>query len=244
MMVLYQVVPDHPIVIAANRDEYYRRSSVGPRILQENPTTWGGRDLQACGSWLGVNTSGLFVGLTNRKMSEDQLHDNDRRSRGLLCLDALRYSCSSDVVTWLSSEAADLYNPFNLIVLDTVSALWIAYDGKPDIHWLEPGLHILSNRNLNDDQSLRVQRARRLIEPVQCRPLHELVSYLKRACQDHQENVTDRDTLCMHRGVAQYGTVSCSILAIATSSLHQSLYLYAHGHPCTTEFRDYSFLFA
>lgn len=242
MALMLRTVPDFPIVIAANRDEYYSRSALGPRVLQHRPMIWGGRDLKANGSWLGVNAHGLVVGLTNRRLSDEQLNDDDRRSRGLLCLDALCQHRPADVATWLASEAPDRYNPFNLLVMDTESALWIAYDGKPEVFWLEPGLHILANRNLNDGESLRVQRARDLVEPVQSRPLNELRSHLERACSDHQADVADRETLCMHREKTRYGTVSSSILAIAPDLQH-SRYLYAHGHPCKSTYHDYSYLF-
>lgn len=242
MIVMYQIVPHYPIVIAANRDEYYSRSASGPRVLQHDPVIWGGRDEQARGSWLGVNAYGLVVGLTNRRLSDEQVNADDRRSRGLLCVDALCQRRPTDVATWLGSEVPDRYNAFNLLVMDTVSALWIAYDGKPEISWLEPGLHILANRDLNDCQSLRVQRARSLIEPVQTYPLPELMPYLERACSDHQSDVADRETICMHRVDAHYGTVSSSILAI-TSDLQRSRYLYVGGHPCEAVYQDYSCLF-
>ncbi len=239
IMVMYQTVPDYPIVIAANRDEYYSRSALGPNVLQHHPTSWGGRDQQAGGSWLGVNAHGLVVGLTNRRMSEEQTNDDQRRSRGLLCLDALRQAEPADVAAWLASEAPDRYNAFNLMVVNANSALWIAYDGNPDVHPLEPGLHILANRNLNDMESLRVQRARDLVEPVQYRSLDDVMPHLQRACRDHQYDVADRDTICMHRDDTKYGTVSSSILAIAPD-LPQSRYFYADGHPCDSAYRDVS----
>jgi hypothetical protein len=242
MAIMYQTVPNCPIVVAANRDEYYSRSALGPRILQHQPTIWGGRDQQAHGSWLGVNAYGLVVGLTNRKLSDDQANDTNRRSRGLLCLEALHQCCPADVVTWLASEAPDRYNPFNLLVMDTDSALWIAYDGYPIMSWLEPGLHVLANRDLNDSESRRVQRARSLVEPVQHLPLDKLLPYLQRICCDHQNDVTDREAICMHQDETQYGTVSSSILAI-TPDLEKSCYLYASGHPCVVAYQDYSFLF-
>lgn len=242
MMVIYRTVPNYPIVIAANRDEYYSRFALGPHILQDNPVIWGGRDQQAKGSWLGVNAHGLVVGLTNRRLSDEQVHEENRRSRGLLCLDALGLRCPTDVATWLASEALDRYNPFNLLVIAAESAIWIGYDEKLEMSWLEPGLHILANRNLNDGQSFRVHRARSLIEPVQHRPLDRLMPYLKRACSDHQDDVSDRETLCLHRDGTQYGTVSSSILAIAPD-LQQSRYLYSSGHPCGVAYQDYSFLF-
>ncbi len=242
LTVMYRTVTNYPIVIAANRDEYYSRLALAPCVLQHDPTTWGGRDLQAQGSWLGVNAHGLVVGLTNRRLHEDEVNDDERRSRGLLCLDALRQGSPAEVADWLTDEAPNRYNPFNLLVLNAESALWIAYDGEPEISWLEPGLHILANRNLNDAASLRVQRARNLIEPVQHWSLDDLVPHLERTCGDHQDNVTDRDTLCMHRDETQYGTVSSSILAIG-SGLQQSRYFYASGHPCEIAYQDYSHLF-
>jgi hypothetical protein len=242
MAIIYQTVPNYPIVIAANRDEYYSRSALGPRVLQRQPIIWGGRDLQAHGSWLGVNAYGLVVGLTNRRLSDEQANDNRRRSRGLLCLEALCQCRPADVMTWLSSEAPNRYNPFNLLVMNAESALWIAYDGHPTISWLEPGVHILANRDLNDSESRRVQRARDLVEPVQHWPLDELLLDLQRTCRDHQHDVTDREALCLHRDETQYGTVSSSILAMA-SNLENSRYLYTSGHPCVSIYQDYSFLF-
>ena len=242
MTVMYRTVPNYPIVIAANRDEDYRRSALGPRVLQHCPTIWGGRDQQANGSWLGVNAYGLMVGLTNRKMSEEQPHHDDRRSRGLLCLDALRLRRPEEVIVCLTGEPEDRYNPFNLLVMDAEAALWVAYDGKPDFTWLEPGLHILGNRDLNEEESLRAQRARGLIEPYQNGPLEALMPHLQCLCRDHQDDVAERDALCMHRDETQYGTVSSSILALAPA-LPQSRYLYADGHPCMVAYQDYSFLF-
>lgn len=243
MAVMYRTLSDYPIVIAANRDEYYSRSALGPRVLHHNPMIWGGRDQQAKGSWLGVNAHGLVVGLTNRRLREEQVNDDDRRSRGLLCLDALHQSCPADVASWLTREIPDRYNPFNLLVMDAESALWIAYDGTPVISWLEPGLHILANRNLNDFESLRVQRARDLIEPAQYRSLDELIPHLECVCGDHQDDVADREALCMHRDETQYGTVSSSILAIAPV-LQQSRYFYTSSHPCESTYQDYSYLFS
>jgi len=239
---MYRTVPNYPIVIAANRDEFYSRSALGPRVLQRHPMIWGGRDQQAHGSWLGVNAYGLVVGLTNRRLSDEQVNNDNRRSRGLLCLEALHQRCPADVATWLASEAPDRYNPFNILVMDAESAFWVAYDGKPEMSWLEPGLHILANRDLNDSQSCRAQRARDLVEPVQHWPLDKLIPHLEGTCRDHQKDMTDREALCLHRDDTQYGTVSSSILALA-SDLENSRYLYASGHPCAATYHDYSYLF-
>ena len=58
------------MVVVANRDEYYDRLTQGPHQLAHTPAIWGGRDTRAGGTWLGVNTHGLVIGLTNRRIRE------------------------------------------------------------------------------------------------------------------------------------------------------------------------------
>ena len=57
-----------------------------------------GRDGERGGSWQGVSESGLMVAITNRL--EGPL-DPIVRSRGQLCLDALRQPTSSDAIDWV-----------------------------------------------------------------------------------------------------------------------------------------------
>ena len=79
-MVIHKGVPGYPIIVVANRDEYYDRPTQGPHQLAHTPAIWGGRDTRAGGTWLGVNTYGLAIGLTNRRIREDQENDPQRRS--------------------------------------------------------------------------------------------------------------------------------------------------------------------
>ena len=66
LIVLHRCVPGRPLVVAANRDEFLSRPAEGPAIREGR----GGRilsplDLEAGGTWLGLNDRGVFVGLTN-----------------------------------------------------------------------------------------------------------------------------------------------------------------------------------
>ena len=250
MMVMYQMVPEVPVLLASNRDEYYHRSAQSPVLLNQNPAVWGGRDEQAGGTWLGVNEYGLVVGLTNRRMSDNQETAADRRSRGLLCLDALQYGHVSDVAEFLMSEPPDRYNSFNLLVLNAEAALWIAYDGRPEIRPVHPGIHILANGDLNDTEHVRSGRARQLLQAsryadrnLSPKPspadVTQALSMLQPVCQDHEAEVEDRQMLCMHRDDKNYGTVSSTLLAISTQ-LSKSVYRYASGPPCQTDYQDVS----
>jgi len=51
----FQVRSDLPLIVAANRDEFYERPTEAPRLLRGAPRIVGGRDARAGGTWLGVN---------------------------------------------------------------------------------------------------------------------------------------------------------------------------------------------
>ena len=91
LAVLYRLVPESPILVAANREEYYDRPSQSPSIQSGKPRVLCGLDQRAGGTWLGVNQHGLFVGLCNRRSSGGDTFGN--RSRGLLAREVLR--CTS-----------------------------------------------------------------------------------------------------------------------------------------------------
>ena len=50
----YQVHPDFPLVLLANRDEFYNRPTEKARHWDDFPDILAGRDLVGGGTWLGV----------------------------------------------------------------------------------------------------------------------------------------------------------------------------------------------
>src|SRR2546425_10576574 len=54
-----------PLVIAANRDEFYARPTRPAHAWDDDPRVIGGRDLRAGGSWLAVRRGGRFAAVTN-----------------------------------------------------------------------------------------------------------------------------------------------------------------------------------
>ena len=235
LMVLHRVLPDHPIVVAANRDEFYDRPTVGPALLGRSPRIWGGRDERAGGTWMGFNEHGTVVGLTNRRLHADQPTDPQRRSRGQVCLEALQARSAAQAAATLMSQPPRRYNPFNLLLMDATELLWIAYDDAPVLRPLGPGLHILANGELNDFETARLRRARQLLRAAEPAPLPELMPVLEQACRDHEPGMKDRETICMHRDDDSYGTVSSTILALPAGG-RKPVYRYAAGHPCQTPY--------
>lgn len=66
-LIIFAWRPDHatPLIVAANRDEFYARPSLPLAAWPEAPQVHAGRDLEAGGTWLGVGADGRFAALTN-----------------------------------------------------------------------------------------------------------------------------------------------------------------------------------
>jgi len=54
-----------PLVIAANRDEFYSRPTRPAHVWEDDARVVGGRDLRAGGSWLALRRGGRFAAITN-----------------------------------------------------------------------------------------------------------------------------------------------------------------------------------
>lgn len=138
----WQVHPDYPLVVAANRDEFFARPSAPAGFWNESPEVLAGRDLQAGGSWLGVSRQRRFAALTNYREGGPQAADAP--SRGALVADFLAgASDPQDYLEQLARRGAQ-YNGFNLFVGDGRRLGYYSNRG-PDWRWLEPGIYGLSN---------------------------------------------------------------------------------------------------
>jgi uncharacterized protein with NRDE domain len=248
LILYYQQLQDYPIVVAANRDEYYARKARGPHLLQQAPCIYAGKDEHAGGTWLGVNEFGLVVGIVNRHSS--QLQDPTRRSRGLLCVDLLRQKNARMARdTLVAAGRARPYNSFYLVWADDRHA-YVAYNEvEITIRTLSPGRYLLTNSSLIDLALLTPSGLGELLtEPVPA-GLDALLGALGEVCKSHQqmprvvdppnEDRGDR-AICVHAS-EQYGTVSSSLVAIGRDR-SLSRYLHAEGPPCCTPYRDCSAL--
>jgi len=54
IVLAWQAHPDYPLLVAANRDEFFARPSAAAAFWDDAPAVFAGRDLQAGGSWLGI----------------------------------------------------------------------------------------------------------------------------------------------------------------------------------------------
>jgi len=233
----YRCVPGAPVAVAANREEHYDRAAEPPHWWSGAPI-FAGRDRRARGTWLGVSAGGLLAAVTNRRQ-QPRAVTAERRSRGLLCADALLQPTAAAAVTWLERHLTDRhYDPFNLVVADATSAHVAHWDGCLRLAEVPPGLHLLSDTDLDDPGHSRLCRARRLLAGLTVRSWPALAPGLCALLGNHGQKVAPHDRMCRHLGRA--GTVSASLVSLSAAGLTEARYLYADGPPCTTPFANLS----
>lgn len=142
----FQQHNDYPLVLTANRDEFYRRPTQ-PAHWWPDSSIFAGRDLQAMGTWLGITRYGRFAAITNVREAGKQV--TTLRSRGELTRDYLESSASApDYLRSLQDQSAD-YAGFNLLVGDH-NELWFYSNRQEEIQQLQPGLYGISNGRFDE----------------------------------------------------------------------------------------------
>lgn len=147
ILVAWQTHPDWPLVVAANRDEFYARRTAGADFWPENSGILAGRDLEAGGTWLGISRTGRFAALTNYR--DPARHRPAAPSRGHLVSGFLTGSCGID--DFLAALSPTDYNGFNVLLGDlTGNGRLVAYSNvSMEKHELAPGVYGLSNALLD-----------------------------------------------------------------------------------------------
>ena len=233
-ILVHQWLEDTPLIMAANREEHYDRPSLLPAWRPDG--LFAGSDQRQGGTWQGLNARGLLVALTNRKGT---IQDPSRRSRGLLCQDALQSASARSSVEWLFDHfSRQLYNPCNLLIADAREAFAIHYDGhQASMQILNPGLHLLADTDVDDPMHPRIQQARALLEelPADWPTLRDM---LESVMADHDKNLIPSDHICIHGERA--GTLSSSIVALCERNLNQAEFHFADGPPCAKPYANLS----
>jgi uncharacterized protein with NRDE domain len=143
IILVHHVLASIPLLVAANRDENKDRPASGPaETTQGKHRVLAPKDLQAGGTWLGLNDAGLFVGITNRFAAP---RDDTRRSRGEIPLLALAQSGPAEAVAALQALKPTSFNAFHLLLANRDKAHVLWSDGQSfQHHVLEPGVHTLT----------------------------------------------------------------------------------------------------
>lgn len=114
----WQPATKTPLIIAANRDEFYARPALRLHRWPDSPVL-AGKDLQAGGTWLGMaDVAGTvrIAALTNYRASAG--YRPDAPTRGHITTAFLNGTMSASGYLDTLHPTASSYNPFNLIVFD------------------------------------------------------------------------------------------------------------------------------
>lgn len=137
-----QVSEEYPLVVAANRDEFYDRPSAPLAKWQDEPSIWAGRDLVGGGTWMGVTRTRRFAAVTNYRDPSKILHQP--RSRGRLVSDFLESEELPREFLEKRRVEGHLYPGFNLLCGQGGSLFW--YSNRTDtVKTVPSGIFGLSN---------------------------------------------------------------------------------------------------
>lgn len=149
MCILFLAIRKHeefPLIVAANRDEFYSRPTRSSHLWQSDEGVLAGRDEQAGGSWMGLSRSGRVAALTNVRGPTEIVEGGP--SRGGLVLDYLRGDHEDSDYLERLEQKGDRYSGFNLL-FGHWNALHVYSNRNPLAVQLESGFFGLSNAALN-----------------------------------------------------------------------------------------------
>lgn len=142
----YRCHSQYPLILAANRDEFYQRPTSAAHWWPDTPDLLAGQDLEAGGTWMGMNRQGRFAAVTN--VREPQVITPSACSRGLLPRRYLEEGLDNERFCGLLQETWDQYRGYNLLFGTTASLYYFSNRDKQPLR-LQPGVYGLSNAQLD-----------------------------------------------------------------------------------------------
>jgi len=241
ILLAYQAIKDWPVIIGNNRDEFFSRAAIPPRVFTNGGSQrWiAPIDEMSGGSWWACNQSGLLVFLTNRWSG---LPPDDRKiSRGRLVIDLIQNDSLDTVRQWLLTTDLVQYNPFNLLVLTRTSGFIAGNYPVFEEFALSPGFHFIGNGPLIDDQAFKGRMARRQFNCWSEQKLdmdRVMLGFREMLCASlPQDSIPPQG---FNVKLDDYGTTSSTILAFSDHQRPEVFCLYAAGNPLQTPYTDYS----
>ena len=234
---VFRVHADMEVLLAGNRDEFFRRPSAPPAVIAREPAVHAGKDLEAGGTWMGRNAHGLLAAITNRYStkpggSERQV-PHDVRSRGEIVLGLLGHVDAESAAEWVDRLPVARYRPFNLLFGDVLRFYYFSSEDGAPPRPLQPGFHALSNSTLDDHAWPKVARSHAFFEANRGLSgedyLERLQFFFRDATPPDSLSTADRNEE-IHGAMGavmittpEYGTVSSSIIT-AGGSLGERYY--------------------
>ncbi|MCY3884527.1 MAG: NRDE family protein [Gammaproteobacteria bacterium] len=146
ILLAYRTDKNYPLIVAANRDEFFDRPTVKAQYWSDYQNVFAGRDEEQGGTWLGVTQNGRFAAVTN--WTERTESSVKFRSRGHVVRDFLTSNIGSDEFT--NDLDGHLYRGFNLVLFDGCDLIyWSNRSDEKKV--LESGFYGVTNTSLDND---------------------------------------------------------------------------------------------
>jgi len=212
---------DYPLIVAANRDEFYKRKSMKAAFWEDAPGVLAGRDMQAGGTWMGVHENGKFSAITNYR---DPYNEKaNAPTRGVLPLNYLKGELGPlGYLKKLQQGKGKEYNGFNLLTANQ-HGMFHYCNVNNKISRIDEGIHALSNAFL-DTPWPKVKLAKEKLKDViessfDVTSLLDMMYDVRKASNNElpKTGVTlklERELSPMFIKTPEYGTSSSSVVLI------------------------------
>jgi len=159
ILLSYRTNEKYPLILAANRDEFYERPSAPVSVWDDAPDVIAGKDLKSGGTWLGITKKGRLAAVTNYR--DPKSFRENAPSRGWLVKGFL--FGRENPKTYIENIAVhkERYNGFSLILGDPSGLFYFSNRGT--MQELSPGLYALSNCLL-DTPWPKTERGKKALE--------------------------------------------------------------------------------
>lgn len=156
--------PRFPLIIAANRDEYFSRPTAAAAFREDTPGILAGRDLTGCGTWLGISRGGRIAAITNYRDPKRVRHGAP--SRGRLVSGFLQGAMTAEEYLAELRRTGRAMSGFNLLFGTFEQLLYFSNCGDLPAE-VPDGIHGLSNHLLDTPWPKVMKGKERLAELLQ-----------------------------------------------------------------------------
>lgn len=142
LLIAYRQHPRYPLLLLANRDEFYRRPAARAHCWEDREII-AGRDLEAGGTWLGITPTGRVAAVTN--IREPGVPEPDGAlSRGEIPVNFLAGERSP--ASYARELPSARYRGFNTVLFDPHASTPLVCAGNRHAPFaMDTGVHGISN---------------------------------------------------------------------------------------------------
>ncbi len=145
LVLAWRATSDHRLVLVGNRDEFHARPTSAMHWW-ESPRVLAGRDLEAGGTWLGLDADGRFAVVTNHRSPP---YASGARSRGELIPRFLAGTAGPRAYLESLRPEAAVFAGFSLLAGDRNELAYFSNRDLSGPRTLAPGVYGLSNALLD-----------------------------------------------------------------------------------------------